>query len=315
MLDPDIRTFVERMSAAYAAHPPLETLAYPEQRRVVEEVRRPWRQGGPEIAEVFERTLDTDAGPVRVRVYDPEPGVTKGALVYLHGGGWTFFSLDTHDRLMREYAGRGGFTVIGVDYPLSPEAKFPRALNEVVATIRWLRAHGGALHVDPGRLALGGDSAGGNIGMATALTLRDAGERDALKAVLLNYGAFAHDCSPEAAAAFGREGFILDHEEMRVFWANYLAAPDQARDPLACPILAPDVRGLPPMFFAIPACDILSEQSFAMAERLKREGVEVTSQVYGGATHSFLEAVSISPLAARALQDGADWLKRRLVSG
>ncbi|TLY49807.1 MAG: alpha/beta hydrolase, partial [Gammaproteobacteria bacterium] len=107
------------------------------------------------------------ASSVRIRVYDPGiPGTAapRPALIYMHGGGWMIFSLDTHDRVMREYAARSGLMVIGVDYALAPEARFPTALEQVTAVTRWLLAgHGAALGVDPARIVLGGDSAGGNL--------------------------------------------------------------------------------------------------------------------------------------------------------
>lgn len=315
VVDPDIRRFVSEMSASYARHPSFDTLSRTEARAVAEEVRRPWRQGGPTMAEIRDLEVATPDGAVLVRVFRPE-GVEPAApaLVYMHGGGWTIFSLDTHDRLMREYAARARVIVVGVDYALSPEAKFPTALNQVAAVVRWLRADGAAeIGADPERLAVGGDSAGGNLAVCACLMLRDAGEADAVRAMLLNYAVVDTETSDAAGRLWGGPSFMLTAEEMTGFWANYLSTPEQARDPLACPTRA-DLRGLPAAFLTIAACDVLAEQNLAFAARLSDAGVSSEAVVYEGATHSFLEAASISDLARRALQDGADWLRARLAA-
>ncbi|WP_332769481.1 alpha/beta hydrolase fold domain-containing protein [Phenylobacterium sp.] len=313
VLDPDIRRFVNEVAASYASYPNLEGQPLSEARRIAEEVRAPWRQGGPVMARTTERTIPTRHGGVRLRFHHPDGATSSPALIYLHGGGFTLFSIDTHDRVMREYAGRSGMVVIGVDYPLSPEAKFPAALESVVDVVRWLGEHAAEAGVDASRLAIGGDSAGGNISLATCLTLRDSAAPQ-LRGMLLNYGGFATVTSVESERRYGGPGFMLNTDEMVFFWDNYLSGPADRQNPLAIPLLA-DLRGLPPAFLAIPECDILTEQSHAMARRLREAAVPVEDVIYPGATHSFLEAVSISPLAARALQDGADWLRRVLASG
>ena len=320
MLDPQVRLFVERCSAAYAKYGPFDRLPIAEARRVAEEVRAPWRRGGPVMHSTREMNVPFGASSVRVRVYDPgafsPDDSPRPALIYMHGGGWMIFSLDTHDRLMREYAGRSGLLVIGVDYALSPEAKFPTALEQVAAVVRWLRSgHGAALSVDPAKIVLGGDSAGGNLAMAACLLLRDEDGRGRasgsdIAGLLLNYAGFEPDCSDEAARRYGGDGFMLSRHEIRHFWANYLRTPDDERNPLACPMSA-ELTGLPPVLLTIAECDVLGEQNLAMARKLGQAGVQVTSRVYPGATHSFLEAVSVSVLAERALQDGADWLRAR----
>jgi acetyl esterase len=231
----------------------------------------------------------------------------------LHGGGFILFSVDTHDRLMREYAAAGEFLVLGVDYPLSPEARYPKALDQIVELVEWLHSGGTeTLGIDPHRLAIGGDSAGGNLSVATALRLRDAGKPDWLRGLLLNYGAFGIDCSDEAEARFGGPGAVLQRAEMNHYYVSYLGAEGLA-DPevYATPILA-DLRGLPPAFLTIPECDLLAEQSYEMAERMKAAGVDVTSRVYSGATHSFLEAMSVARVARDAIADGAAWVRNVL---
>lgn len=309
-LDPEIATFVAKMSSAWASHPPFMTLPLDEARAVAEQVRAPWRAGGPEMRRTEEHLVPTATGPLRIRVYDPGLASPAPALVYLHGGGFTLFSIDTHDRLMREYAAAGDFIVIGVDYPLSPEARYPIALNQVLALIDWLAGEGAAITgVDPARIAIGGDSAGGNLSVATALRLRDRGTPDMLRGLLLNYGAFGLECSDEAEMRFGGPGSVLDRAEVDYYFGNYVGAEGLANaDSYVAPLLA-DLADLPPAFLAIPECDILSEQSHAMALRMESAGVDVSSIIYPGATHSFLEAMSIASVARRAIADGAAWVK------
>jgi acetyl esterase len=310
-LDPEIRGFVQAINGAYARHPEVGNVPHAEARRIAEEVRAPWRQGGPAMHATAEREIPVCGGSIRIRLYDPTPARPKPALIYLHGGGWTLFSLDTHDRLMREYAHRASIAVVGVDYPLSPEAKFPLALDRLVEAVSWLRDHGAGLGIDPARLAIGGDSAGANLALAAALKMRDARLPDAIRALLLNYGAFDVRCSDDSARRFGGPAYMLTRDELTMFWDNYLRGAGDQGDPLACPMHA-RFEGLPPVFLTIPECDVLAEQSHELCVRLRKAGVDVTAKVYAGATHSFLEAVSVSAVAGLALDDGSAWLKTGL---
>ena len=310
-LDADIRRFVAETSAAYAAGGPFERLSFPEQRQLAEIVRTPWRQGGPIMARTETLVVDTPHGPVKVRLHDPSPRAPKPAMVYLHGGGWTLFSLDTHDRVMREYAAAANVVVVGIDYSLSPEAKFPVALEQVEAVIAWLRGIAADYRIDADHIAIGGDSAGACLSFATALKLRDQGEGGLIKALLAIYPVFDTRVSDEAARRYGGARYMLSAAELRGFWSNYLGTPADADNPLARPMLA-DLAGLPPTCLTIAECDILAEQGRAMVDRLRAAGVEVRSDVYAGATHSFLEAVSIAPIARKAIDDGAAWLRDTL---
>lgn len=309
-LDPQIAAFVDQMTQAWAAYPPIGSLPLVQARAVAEEVRQPWRQGGPVMRRIQEYHVPDTAGPLRIRVYDPGIERPGPALIYLHGGGFTLFSIDTHDRLMREYAAAGSLLVIGVDYALSPEARYPVALDQTIALIDWLAAEGGSLiGVDPTHIMLGGDSAGANLSLAAALRLRDRGGRHQVAGLLLNYGAFGVPCSDEAEARFGGPGSVLDRSEMEYYFANYLGgAHDLIADPYARPAFA-DLHDLPPSLFVVAECDILAEQNYTVAQRMTEAGGDVRITTYEGATHSFLEAMSVASVAQRAIADGADWLR------
>jgi len=165
---------------------------------------------------------------------------------------------------------------------------------------------------DPARIAIGGDSAGAHLSMAAALMLRDRGNNAALRGLLLNYGAFGGPCSDASEAAYGGPDAVLNRAEVDYYLANYLGAADAyPDDPYARPCVA-DLTGLPPAFLVIPDRDVLAEQSRDMAALLGKAGVQVEAREYAGATHSFLEAMSISALARQAIADGAAWVKARL---
>jgi len=201
--------------------------------------------------------------------------------------------------------------VIGVDYALAPEAKFPIAQQQVAHVVRWAREHSVELAVDSSRIALGGDSAGGNLAITTALRLREDGDLSSVRALVLNYAAIDVYCAPEALQRYGHQGYMLGADEMQEFWRDYLRSREDERNPLACPIHA-DLRGLPPTFMVIPECDILSEQNWRLARKLENAGVAIEASFYEGASHSFLEAMSIAAISHKALDDTAHWLRQAL---
>jgi acetyl esterase len=312
-LDPDIRRFVDGVAAAYAQHPDFDTLPLGARRAVAEQVRAPWAAGGPSMARTEDIEVPGARGAIRVRAHRPACEGDLPALVYLHGGGWTVFSVDTHDRIMREYASRAGIAVVGVDYALAPEQRFPVAIEQTVDVIRWLARAGALPGIDTRRLAVGGDSAGANLATAAALSLRDSGDADLLRALVINYGALDPSLAHESFTRYGDGRYLLSTAEMQGFWQNYLRDERDAANPLAAPILA-DLANLPPTFFAIAELDVLRDENLRMAERLQAAGTKVTQVVYPGTVHSFLEAVSISAVSQRALHDTSVWLREQLLS-
>ncbi len=309
-LDPDVRRFIRGMAESIARFPQFESAPFPQMRRWAQEARAPWTQGGPSMLETRNLEAPTRHGHVHLRIHRPTKGELPG-LVYLHGGGWTLFSIDTHDRVMREYASRAGCCVIGVDYALSPEHKFPVALEQIVDVVRWLAEEGGALGIDARRLAIGGDSAGANLSISAALVLHELRSTPPLRGLLLNYGAFTTRCSAEACARYGGPEYMLGCDEMSQYWRNYFRTDADAQNPHACPLLA-KLRGLPPAFLASAECDILGEQSVQMAARLRAAGVPAQGIVYPRASHSFIEAMSIAEVSNRALKEASEWLGKAL---
>lgn len=311
-LDPEIKQFIDDVIAKGRELTAGRELTWPQRREIAELTRAPWVRGGPVIADTRELIAETAAGPVPLRIYDPAPGHSKPTFVFMHGGGWSMFSLNTHDRVMREFAQRSGMAVVGVSYALSPEVRYPTALNQVVAVVHWLHEQGRAFGLDGQRIAIGGDSAGGNLSMGAALRLRDAGHQNLVKAVLSIYGGSSPDCSPASRQRYGTEQDMLTTTEVDTFWDNYIGAVGDRRDPYAATALAP-LHGLPPVFLVIAECDILAEQNLLMAGRLLEAGVQVQAKVYPGAPHSFIEAVAVSRIANEAIDDGVAFLRSVLL--
>jgi acetyl esterase len=307
-LDPQIIECMRRMGAAAANAPRRHTISIEEGRRNAEVLRAPWAEGGPAMARTVERQVPTRHGEVRIRIYYPAQRTLPGAMVYAHGGGFVMFSLDTHDRVMREYAGRAGIVVIGIDYTLAPEAKFPQPLDECVDLMHWLADHAAALDIDPTQLFIGGDSAGANLSVGTCLTLRDEGARLPL-GMLLNYGVYTTELLSESALRYGAGEYGLSLHMRAWFQGLYLRDAKDFTDPRMASLHA-QLEGLPPAFFVITECDPLQDDSVQMAEKLAAAGVEVQSTLYRGTIHGFLESVSVADVAGRAFDDSAEWLQR-----
>ena len=303
-VDPDIREFQRITSRDYAGLSAGADESPATRRHIAEKVREPWRAGGPAMADISETTIPSG---VAIRIYTPSDAEPERALIYMHGGGWVMFSLDTHDRLMREYAARSRTVVIGVDYRLSPEAPYPSALNDVSSVLEWAAGGGLGSGYDHPKIILGGDSAGANLAIAATMRARDESKRGA-DGLLLNYGAY--DCQERAShLRYDGDDYMLTRDEMAGFWNAYLGDAKMDCCDYARPLHVA-VKGLPPAFMCIAECDILLDENREMAARLREAGVCVTEKIYSGATHSFLEAVSISALAQTALNDASAWLKQ-----
>jgi acetyl esterase len=280
-LDPQAEAFLRYL--ADLDPPALSSLSVPEVRQVV----RGWKQfmaPGPPVAQVTDHVIPGPGGPLSVRAYHP-PGAgdrPRPVFVYLHGGGWVTGDIDMGDPLCRTMAVEAGAVVLSVGYRLAPESPFPAALEDAHAALLWARDHAADIGGDPARLAVGGDSAGGNLAAAVALLARERGEPD-LAYQLLLYPAC--DAAMDTASyEQNGAGFLLDAEWMEWFWRHYLAGRDGA-DPYASPLRAPDLRGLPPAFVATTEFDPLRDEGEAYAARLADAGVQVQLDRIAGQIH------------------------------
>lgn len=299
--------------------PPYEAMPAARARAEAERRNAFWNADPVPLARVEEVTVpgggDAGGPDVRVRLYAAEvrddAAPPPPCVLYLHGGGWVFCSVDTHDNVCRRLAAAGdGLVVASVDYGLAPERPFPGGLDDCEAALRWLRRHGPGLGIDPGRIALAGDSAGANLALALCLRLRDAGEVPPRAAALV-YGAFSDDLESPSQAAFGRGEYVLTTSMMRWFWDHYVPDRGRRRDPLATPLHA-DLRGLPPLYLAAAELDPLRDDSERLARRLVDAGAAFDYRLWRGVTHACFNMQRLLPAADGFVAEVAAFLAREL---
>ncbi|PWC28431.1 alpha/beta hydrolase [Teichococcus aestuarii] len=243
--------------------------------------------GGPQMARVEEVVLDHATPPLRLRLYHPRGGsAPRPAYLHIHGGGFAVGSLDSLDRWKREIADEADMVVVGLDYALAPEHPYPTAIHQVLAALRWLREHGAAHGIDGARLAVGGDSAGGNMALNALLRLRDAGEPlPALGVIVYGMLSARHGTPSHRDRGDGRFG--LSTEKLDWFWTQYLPDPALREDAGAAPLLA-DLHGLPRLLLQAAALDPLLDDTLDLGRRLTEAGVPHGMTVYEGVPHGFI---------------------------
>lgn len=314
-MDPAMAAFTammaERAASLPAIHLPSPPRAAPfdEQRRLNDAPQEPLAEGGPVMAESRDIWWPIRGRRMLIRYHRPSRDAALPVLIYLHGGGWVWGSVDTHDRLMRSYAAAAGCAVLGPDYALSPEAVFPQALEECAAVLRRLPAAAASLGLDARRIALGGDSAGANLAAATALLDGARADPVPLRGLLLNYGVFDHVLETPSHREFA-EGYGLTRAKMRFYWDAYCPDPVARLSPLASPLRG-DLTRLPPTLLHVAELDVLLSENLAFAERLRGAGVDVEMEVFRGTVHGFLRALGHVGAADRAVEAAGAWLRAR----
>jgi acetyl esterase len=265
-----------------------------------------------EMASVTDRTVPGPGGDIPVRIYVPttEPG-PRPVLVYFHGGGWVIGDLETHDSTVRALASGSGATVVSVDYRLAPEHPFPAPLDDCLAAVRWVADHGAEIDVDPARLAVAGDSAGGNLAAAVVLALRDTGP--ALRAQVLVYPVTDGTLGEPSMDENG-DGYFLTKATMAWFWDHYMGDRDRATEPAASVLHAPDeaLAGLPPALVVTAEFDPLRDEGEAYASRLAAAGVDVTTSRYDGMIHGFFSMGDFVPEGKAAIDEASEMLRAAL---
>ena len=240
------------------------------------------------------------------RLYAPGTAAALPALLYLHGGGFTIGSVATHDVLCRELARLGRCMVLSLDYRLAPEHAFPTASNDAWDALAWLAANAARLGADPGRLAVGGDSAGGTLAAVNAILARDAGLPLALQ-LLIYPGTTAHqDTLSHTEFAHGP---ILDRAAIGWFFDQYIPSRAEREDWRFAPLLAPDVDGVAPAWIGLAECDPLVDEGVEYGDKLRAAGVAVDLEIYRGVTHEFIKMGRAIAEARRAHQDAARALR------
>jgi len=306
-LHPQCKGFLDMLAAA--GGPGLNELPLDEARKV------PYQMielGGPEepVAQVDTRVLP-GAVQIPVRVYRPSLANDLPALIYFHGGGFVICNLDTHDRVCRGLANASGCVVVSVDYRLAPEHKFPAAAEDAYSATRYVAEHAGEFGIDPNRIAVGGDSAGGNLATVVAMMARDR-SGPALKFQLLIYPVTDFtEHATQSERDYG-QGYFLDTELMDWFADQYFANEADRHLPYGSPSKASDLRGLPAAMVITGECDPLCDQGEAYADKLRHAGVAVQLKRYDGMIHPFLSLAGIVDAGRDAIKDSAAAVRQAL---
>ena len=306
MLDPQARALLDLMEERQV--PPTHTLSPAEARRMYVERRYFTQPEPPPVAQVQAAVTDTG---VPLRLYKPAAAATAPVLVYFHGGGWTIGDLDTHDVLCRQLSVGAGIAVVAVDYRLAPEHRFPAAVDDCLAATRWVQRQGAALGLDTARLAVGGDSAGGNLAAVVSLLLRDAGDPMPLHQLLI-YPATDMRCIAPSHTHNG-QGYLLTADSIEYYRGHYIPDAAQWSDWRASPLLAPDLTKLPSALVLTAGFDPLRDEGRQYADALSAAGNRVQYLCFERQIHGFITMSRILDEARTAVAVCAAVLREALV--
>ena len=307
-LDPVARKLLDEVAAS--GRPNAHLLPVAEARVNFESLFAGLGPGEP-VAAVADHAIPGAGGLIPARSYRPagsSAGDVRPLVVYFHGGGWLLGSIDSHDGICRSLANASGTVVLNVGYRRAPEARFPAAADDALAATRWAHANAALLGADPGRLAVAGDSAGGNLAAVVCQDLRDAGEA-IVRFQLLVYPVTTADLS--SGFDMDYEGYFLYRDEMLWHQEHYLSSPIDASSPRVSPLLG-DPTGLPPASIQAAECDPLHPQAEAYRDLLAAAGVPVTFRRYAGMIHGYFGLDSIFAVAGVAMADAGSALRAGL---
>ncbi len=307
-LDQQARALIDLLAAS--GIPPVHKLSPTEAREAMLARRALVPDERPDVADVRDLQIPGPGGRIAMRLYTPAGEAPFPVLVYFHGGGWVIGNLDSHDGLCRGLANAAGCVIASVDYRLAPEHKFPAAAEDAYAATAWVAKNLVSLGGAGRRLAVGGDSAGGNLAAVTALMARDRGG-PAIAFQLLIYPVtnYAFDTPSYRQNA---EGYLLTREAMIWCWQHYLSGDGDGTNPYVSPLQAADLRGLPPALVITAEYDPLRDEGEAYAQRLREAGVPTTCTRYPGTIHAFFAYGAILDQGKRAIQEAADALRSAL---
>lgn len=282
-LDPQAQTFLDQLAALNA--PPISAVSIEQARQTIRMMMI--APGEPEpVAHVENRTIPGPTGDIPLRIYTPQGSAPFPVLIYFHGGGWVIGDLDAYDGVCRRLTNLAGCLVVSVDYRLAPEYKFPAALVDCYAATRWVAEHAATLQGDPTRIAVGGDSAGGNLTALVALRARDRGD-PALAFQLMIYPATDLKATCPSIQENGT-GYFLSKEDLAWFADHYLNSAAEKDNPWVSPLYSSNLRGLPPALIITAEYDPLRDEGELYGQKLKEAGVFVTVSRYDGMIHGFI---------------------------
>jgi acetyl esterase len=308
-LDPDAAFVFKAFQEA--GRPAYETLSPDEAREYYRQARLITNPDPPELKSVAPLSIPASHGSIPARIYTPrkvrQAGGLAPGLVFFHGGGWVIGDLDTHDVACRKLADEGQLIVISVDYRRAPEHKFPAAVDDAIAATKWIAAHATGFGIDPARLLVGGDSAGGNLAAVVTLAARD-GKGPAIAGQVLIYPAtdfaLTHPSHREPETSI-----LLTHSVIRWFRDHYLNGAADAHDWRASPARASTLVGLPPAYVLTAGADPLRDEGDEYARRLKEAGVAVTHRSFPGQFHGFFTMGKLLQQANVAVSEIGAWLR------
>lgn len=301
-LDPQVAHYLQSTMKNNTS--PNLILSIAEQRRLAE-LSAIADAGEPEQVEASEnRLIPGPGGALPIRIYTPYNAVQKvlPALVYFHSGGWVMGSIAGHDPICRKLANRAGCMVVSVGYRLAPEHPFPAAPEDCYAATSWVVEHADEIHINPTRIAIGGDSAGGNLAAAVALMARDR-QGPLLRQQIIIYGETDYYDPGTTSYQTYAEGYGLTRAEMITFWDQYLARPEDCTHPYAAPLRANDLSGLPPALIITAEYDPVRDEAELYAARLQEAGVSTQISRYPGMIHSFFRMFTIFEQSHQALEE------------
>jgi acetyl esterase len=255
----------------------------------------------PELFRIDELVIAGPGGPLALRVYYPSAQAGLPVTLFYHGGGWVLCDLDSHDHLARSLALASGSVVVSVDYRLAPDTRFPGPVEDCYAALQYVVNSAAALGVDASRVAVAGDSAGGNLAIAVALMARDRGG-PALCHQALFYPVTKSGCKTGSFTELS-SGYFLSREIMLWFWECYLASPEDASHPLASPMHAASFAGLPSASIATCEFDPLRDEGEQFGAALRAAGVQAATRRYAGMIHGFATMPHVTPVAEEAIRD------------
>jgi acetyl esterase len=265
----------------------------------------------PALARIENIRIPGPAGEIPARVYAPQPaGALLPAVMYAHGGGWVQGDLETHHGLCARLAKHAGVLVVAVDYRLAPEHKFPAAVDDCLAAYRWLRTHGRSLGADSSRVAVAGDSAGGNLSAVISQQAAAGGVAVPTCQALI-YPAVDFSFETESHRELA-DGHVIPRDRILWYMQQYLRSEADQTDLKASPLRAPSVAGQPPTMIITAGFDPLLEEGRAYADRLRAAGVDVVYREYPGQIHAFVSLTKAIPQGLAATLEVAEYLQKRL---
>ena len=311
-LDAIVKGLLDEMAANPA--PKLWELPAAQGREMYRMIASTLDQQGISIGKTENMSIPGPAGPIQVRSYTPvaSGGTALPVLVFFHGGGWVIGDLETHDALCRTLANETGAKVIAVDYRLAPEHKFPAAPDDCYAATKWVEDNAAKLGIDPNRIAVGGDSAGGNLAAVVCQMAKQKGGPH-LVFQLLIYPVTQMRANTDSMKSFA-EGFFLERKTMDWFFDQYSDASVDPNDPRISPLAASDLSGLPRAYVVTAGFDPLRDEGKAYADKLNRAGVAAVYIDYPSMIHGFFGMSAVLPQARQAIADASAALRKAFAS-